>query len=255
MTLILTELSSLGIAMAADSAVTSVHKKTGVGYATPNAAEKLQVVPYLKAGISCWGLGSINGVSTDKWLSNFIKANTKCKSLQGFADKLAKQLNTQVSPSNSSDSRLGLHLAAFENHNGTPTPSFYHVHDGQSTSLGERGIYVDPNQFNANHDVPPQMFQQIANNGGAYITRNGDYQMYATIFHFLEKFFEQLKNQMGISIPNSQNLADRSEYLVFQIRTMSDIYRLSNLVPGIGGRIHYLTINPAGIHSQGIRFF
>lgn len=254
MTLVLTELSSLGIAMAADSAVTRTQIQTGLSHAIPNAAQKLQVIPHLNAGISCWGLGTIAGTPTDQWLSTFISSSASFTTLQSFANELARQLNTQVSPNTSGASRLGFHLAAFENYSGTPTPSFYHIHDGPSTTLQQRGITVNPNQFNANHDIPPQAFQQIADADRAWITRNGDYQLYANIFSLLENFFQQLQ-PLGISIPSSQNLLDRAEYLVFQIRTMSEIYRLSNLVPGIGGGIHYLTINQAGIHSQGVRYF
>jgi len=253
MTLVLTELSSFGIAMAADSAVTHTQTQTGLKYVIPNAAQKLQVVPHLNAGISCWGLGSINNIPTDQWLSNFINSSISLTTLQSFADELAIQLNAQVPPNTSGNSRLGFHLAAFENYTGVPTPSFYHIHDGPSTALQQRGITVNPHQFNANHDMPPQMTQQIVAQGW-YRTRNGDYQLYANIFGLLENFFQQLQ-PLGIIIPSPQNLTDRAEYLVFHIRTMIEIYRLSNLVPGIGGGILYLTINPAGIHSQGTKYF
>lgn len=254
MTLVLTELSSLGIAMAADSAVTHTQTQTGLKYVIPNAAQKLQVVPHLNAGISCWGLGSIAGIPTDQWLSNFISSSSAFTTLQGFANELSRQLNAQAPPNTSGNNTLGFHLAAFENYNGTPTPSFYHIHDGPSTTLQQRGIPVNPNQFNANHDVPPQIFQQTISAGQYWIIRNGDYQLYANIFSLLGSFFQQLQ-PLGIIIPSSQNLADRAEYLVFQIRTMTEIYRLSNLVPGIGGGILYLNINPAGIHSQGTKYF
>jgi hypothetical protein len=56
MTLIITELSQFGIAMAADSAVTYTDSNTGRSWAVPNAAKKLQSIPYLKAGVSCWGI-------------------------------------------------------------------------------------------------------------------------------------------------------------------------------------------------------
>lgn len=255
MTLILTELSPFGITMAADSAVTHTQIQTGLSYATPNAAKKLQVIPYLNAGISCWGAGTIAGISTDQWLAEFINSSTSLTTLQSFANELARQLNTLFPTNNSGSSRLGFHLAGFENYNGTSTPSFYHVHDGESTVLKRRGTTVNPQQFNANHDIPPPIFQQIIRTSSPpYVTRNGDYQLYAKIFRLLEQFFEQLQ-PLGIQIPHSQNLVDRAEYLVFQIRTVSELYRLSNLVPGIGGGIHYLTINPTGIHSQGIRYF
>jgi hypothetical protein len=254
MTLILTELSSFGIAMAADSAVTFTQTQTGLSYAIPNAAQKLQVIPHLNAGVSCWGLGNIAGMPADQWLSNFINSSTSFTTPQFFANELARQLNSQVPPNVSGQSRLGFHLAVFEDFNGTPTPSFYHIHDGPSTTLQQRDITVNPTQFNANHDVPPQIAQSIFSSGQASITRNGDYILYATIFGLLDSFFRQLQPQ-GIIIPNSQNLIDRAEYLVFQIRTMTEIYRLSNLIPGIGGGIHYLTINPTGIHSQGVKYF
>src|SRR4051794_9688353 len=68
MTLILTEISCHGIAMAADSAVTEIYTATGAAVATPNAARKLQPVPHLRAGLSCWGMGEIEDIPTDQWL-------------------------------------------------------------------------------------------------------------------------------------------------------------------------------------------
>lgn len=254
MTLILTELSSFGISMATDSAVTQTQRRTRLSRVTPNMAKKLQKIPYLNAGISCWGLGRIGGIPTDDWLSNFINTNSRRRTLKGFANELERQLNNQVSVNSRGNPRLGFHLAGFEDYNGVPTPSFYHIHDGQSTVLQQRHVTVNPNQFNANHDVPPQVYQQTINAGSVYITRNGDYQMYASVFQLLENFFQSLR-PLGISVPSSQNLADRAEYLVFQIRTMSEIYRLSNLVPGIGGGINYLTINQNRIHSEGVKYF
>jgi hypothetical protein len=255
MTLVLTELSSFGIAMAADSAVMCIQNQTGLIYVKPNAAQKLQVIPHLNAGISCWGLGTIAGTPTDRWLSNFINSNTLLTTLQSFANELAGQLNAQVVPNTSGENRLGFHLAAFEYYNGTPVPSFYHIHDGPSTTLQQRGITVNPNQFNANHDIPPSLSQQLIETGGGWaITRNGDYQLYGRLYFLLENFFHQLL-PLGIKVPHSQNLADRIEYLVFQIRTMSEIYRLSNLVPGIGGGIYYLAITPDGIYSKGVKYF
>lgn len=254
MTLLLTELSPLGIAMAADSAVTVRNQATGLTHAKPNAARKLQVVPHVTAGVSCWGLGSIGGTPTDQWLSHFIADSTSLSTLQALADELAERLNKVVPSNKKGTNRLGFHIAAFENHHDTPTPSFYHVHDGPSTALQKRGVSVDPHRFNANHDMPPSKFQSMVRAGEYYITRNGDYHLYARMFQLLEKFFAQLQ-PMGIRIPCSQDLRDRAEYLVFQIRTMSELYRLSNLVPGIGGRIDYLTISPDGIHSQGVRHF
>ena len=237
--------------MAADSAVTMINNVTGAIYARPNSAIKLQIIPYLNAGISCWGQGTIAGLSTDQWLSNFISVNSRRRQLGAFARELERQLNSQAVPN--ANGSLGFHLAGFENYQGNLTPSFYHIHDGPSTTLAGRNIPVVPNRFNANHDLSPSLVLQSVKNQNL-ITRNGDYQIYAQIFDLLDNFFLQLIPS-GIIIPHSQNLHDRADYLVFQIRTVSEIYRLSNLVPGIGGGIHYLTINVNGIHSQGIKYY
>ena len=249
-TLILTELSRLGIAMAADSAVTIIHD-TGEISVRSDAAMKLKKIPYLGAGISCWGEGTISEMSTDKWLSRFIHSNSAITQLGIFAEELAIQLNKEVTP-NARETSLGFHLAGFEDHQGVPTPSFYHIHDGPSQMLANRGIIVNPNRFNANPDIPPFLHQQLASNNKGYLVRNGDFRLYAMISESLTKLFEELRTE-GIVIPHSQNLSDRAEYLIFWIRTMIELYRLSNLVPGIGGGIHYLTISSGGIQSEGIQ--
>jgi hypothetical protein len=235
--------------MAADSAVT-VKTKTGRRYVEPGGATKLQAVPSLNAGVSCWVAGAIGSQPTDQWLTDFIHANSTLPSIRAFAQYLATELQSVLGSGSGTQPRLGFHVAGYEEYGGRRVPSFYHVHDGPSTTLAGRGISIDPTVFNANHDMPPAEFQRLPR-GIGWITRNGDYQFYAQLFMLLEKFFHEVA-ELGIIIPHSQELSDRAEYLVFQIRTVSKLYRMSNLVPGIGGGISYLTISPDGIHGQGV---
>ncbi|MCK5138556.1 MAG: hypothetical protein KAQ85_01835 [Thermodesulfovibrionia bacterium] len=255
MTLILTELSGRGITMAADSAITLRNRQTGLFYISHERAKKLQEIPYLNAGISCWGMGQIDTKSTDKWLSDFIQSNSGIETLSEFAEKLVSKLNDLIPNNDNGEPRLGFHLSGFEKNNDQePIPSFYHIHDGPSEVLRDREIDINSNQFNANHDMPPLIFKRdILSQRKAYITRNGDYTLYAQLFNGIETFLRSIAND-GIIIPHSIDLEDRAEYLVFQIRTMAELYRLSNLVPGIGGAIDYLTIDSNGIHSSGTRY-
>lgn len=255
MTLILTELSPLGIAMAADSAVTFANPATGLRYALPNNANKLQVIPYLNAGISCWGIGQISAKPTDDWLADFIEANTAISKLGDFANALSEELNKKAPKNADGANHLGFHLAGYEAFGGRHTPSFYHIHDGPSSTLAQRGIEVNPYQFNANHDGPPKVIEEEFAANRYLLTRNGDYNLYAQIFGKLQDFFDLLRLQQGILIPYSHNLNDRADYLVFQIRTVSEIYRLSNLVPGIGGRIDFMTVSQFGVNSLGSKFY
>src|SRR3972149_6975541 len=77
MTLILTELSSNGIAMAADTAVTLMirpHNRNPYSKVLQGGV-KLLPVPDLNAGVSYWGLGQLNGMPTDDWLNDFFVRN------------------------------------------------------------------------------------------------------------------------------------------------------------------------------------
>lgn len=88
MTLILTELSHYGIAMATDSALTETLLKPDgtIGDKDYYGARKLFTVPKLSAGISYWGWGDIPnpGASwedkdklfrTELWLPYFLETN------------------------------------------------------------------------------------------------------------------------------------------------------------------------------------
>jgi hypothetical protein len=254
MTLVLTELSPLGIAMAADSAVTRVNTVTGAALAIPNAARKLHVIPNLRAGISCWGLGQLGTQRTDEWIEAFIQRNHNVATLGEFAQMLATEVENVIGPSLDGQGRLGFHLAGFVEDAGEQIPTFYHVHDGPSTEMAGMGINVDPHHINANQDIPPSRFRIARSGGQILMTRNGDFQLYALLFDRLTRYFEEIAAH-GVFVPQTMNIEDRADFLVFQIRLISDIYRMSNLIPGIGGGIHYLAILPSGIQSTGIRYF
>jgi len=247
MTLVITELSPDGIAMVADSAVTLTNLASGARSVLPTPAKKLQYVPYLNAGVSCWGMGRIGAATTDDWLSNFIASGSALSSIGAFASALASALQVEVGDSPDGKCRLGFHVAGFEPYNGNQVPSLFHVHDGPSSTLAARGIKVEPKRINANHDMPPRSPGTL---GRGWITRNGDYQLYAALDKHLASFFGALQS-IGIIMPHSTNVSDRADYLVFQARLVADIYRLSNLHPGIGGPIEFLAMTPSGLSTQG----
>jgi hypothetical protein len=253
MTLILTEISHLGIAMATDSAVTFTVDVSGASWAVPSAAKKLQIIPSLNAGISCWGLGQVGTTKTDVWLADFIRRHDRSASIETLARSLASELNSMLGPNSDGKPTAGFHVAGFLHDDLGEAASLFHVHDGPSTALAAQGITIDPHVFNANHDIPPARTRAAVSQGQTIILRNGDYHLYAQLFQKLEELFTSLR-PLGISIPHSRHLLDRVEYLVFQIRTVAEIYRQSNLVDSIGGAIPFLAISQAGIHTHGVRF-
>jgi len=250
MTLILTEISEFGIAMAADTAISiptlSPANRTYF-WRVYYGATKLRPIPKLRAGISYWGqqrIGYRDDMDTDVWLLNFIRSNeNRYATLDDFAILLQNELRQNVSEiTDEEDLRygtIGFHLAGYVEREGQRLPAFYHIHNGQS----ERFQNINPRIVNANLDFPPQPSPTRP-----YITRNGDFQtVYAPFFEIMNALLNHLEST-GVQIP-PPSLQGRAEFLAFQIRAVRDLYRLSNLLPHIGGEIVTLTISPQGIQS------
>ena len=222
----------------------------------------MQVIDKLNAGISVWGEGKIppnkpNNTPTDIWLQDFINSQrANYNSLNDFAILLENELRLHIAPINVKNDPLGtigFHLAGFVDYNGIDTPTFYHIHNGISQALSARGVTVNPTIVNANHDLPPSIAQQALSKGIIYLTRNGDFTIYAALFQYLDAFLKKLSVYGVLTIPHSRNLRDRAEWLRFQIGTMSELYRLSNLhLPTIGGKIDTLLITPSSVDKCGL---
>lgn len=254
MTLVLSELSRFGIAMAADSAIT-FHEFLPTGESRLRVvlgAKKLQLIPKLNAGISVWGQGSIrigdDVINIDTWIENIItEKEDDYDSLDSFANLLASEIRTFIQPIDVSHNpwgTVGFHLAGFVDYEGEPTQTFYHIHNGRSQALEMRGETVDdPSIVNANHDFPPNMARAFSGRLVWYRTRNGDLRIYNRLFGLLEQFLRRIERETHIVIPHSTSIADRAEWLKFQIKTMAELYEFSNLeARTIGGDIATLTI-------------
>ncbi len=267
MTLVLTEISRFGIAMAADSSVISDIPLPNDEVVTRvlTGVKKLQIIPKIQAGISIWGEGEIKvddkTYPTDIWLEYFIKEREDdYTSLHDFAVLLQDELRTCIPPIDVNNLQeeygtIGFHLAGFVNWQEQMTPTFYHIHNGRSQVLESRGIInYDPSIINANYDLPPDIARERLNYvDRPPIWRNGDYQIYAAMFGAIVDLFRNLKINYEINMPYTVSLDDRAKWLRFQIRIMAelfdefrDINHPSYSVSPIGGDIITLTVSSNG---------
>lgn len=255
MTLVLTEITRFGIAMAADSAITFREPLPagGTRIRVVRGANKLQVIRGLNAGISMWGKFSLNDdlISMDTWIENLItEREDDYDSLESFATLLAFEANNHIQPINVTQDpfgTVGFHLAGFVDFEGETLQTFYHVHNGRSQALEMRGETVaNPSVVNANHDFPPSMAIELSGRLVWYRTRNGDLKVYNRLFGLLEGFLRHVEQESHIIIPHSTSITDRADWLKFQIRTMAELYEFGNLERTIGGDIATLTITADG---------
>jgi hypothetical protein len=241
MTLVITELSTFGIAMVADSAVTSTEEVPS-GRAISRVltgVQKLQPVPYLNAGLSVWGLGELptssGRVSTDLWLFDFIQEHESIESLDDFANTLAAELQRVAGDV---DEPMGIHLAGYVDVDGEDLPTFYHVRNND----GDFRRGYDIHDFVPGQDFPPQAVDQ-----GWYRTRNGDYGAYAVLSSAVEAALAHIQQDptLDLTVP-SESLQGRVAYLAAWLRFVSDLYASSSLLRTIGGEISALGIAPTG---------
>ena len=255
MTLILTEISRIGIAMAADSAVLQRTPRPDgtVAENVLSGVVKLRQIPKLNAGISIWGRGEINycGVryATSDWLEYIIKnRENEYNSLEDFARLLETELRLLITDFNLQRYPLGdigFHLAGYSDWEGRKVPDFWHIHNGFSQALEMRGIRMDPDRVNANHDMSPRLLSCFLEMFGAYVTRNGDFPEYVELFEVVNMRLAEFARR-GFIIPCPPTLENRARWLRFQIQLMSELYGFSNRPQIIGGQIPTLTITPEG---------
>ena len=274
LTLIITEVSSLGIVMVGDTAQT-IDSVNSEGLIVDRAFFGLvRVLPVhkLQAGLSYWGWAKMppnadNGRWMDWWLQNIIdrRAND-----YDTLDELACLLQTElrrvvpwlsdeeleVIPFGSGE----VHLAGFVDLGRTRAPSFWHIHNGGSQTLPSRRI--DPHIVNANHDCPPRTSRRLFREEQSYVTRNGDIEAYG---RFLERhlmaYVKELGRELGYVVP-IPSLGTRAEFRSAQIRFISALYEASGVIEdcvvrqmtkGIGDQVTTLAMTSERIQSYYTR--
>ena len=220
MTLILTELSQAGIAMAADSAISYYEPNGNIKHVDHKGWKKLLWVPRIRAGVSYWGfVGKVVSQRFDEWLEDRI-ASQNYRDLRNFADFLADELNSKCrnQPLDSNEC-VGIHVAGYHSwEDNVRRPTFYHVHNGHghilyqgTVAVAARGMNGQPIQrllptnptwvwaprglFQVNDDFPNHNRSPADNlamfSGGPYLTRNGDIGHYILIGDALQEVSDQ----------------------------------------------------------------
>jgi len=274
LTLIITELSYLGIVMAADTAQT-IECRNALGIIEDRAFLGLtKVLPVLKlqTGLSYWGWAKMppdsqSGTWTDWWLRSFIANNEgNFESIGDLAALLEKELRKLVPPLTDDELKVmpfgngGVHLAGYVDMKDGRAPCFWHVHNGRSQALPNKKI--DPKIVNANFDVPPERYLEFEKRGATVVIRNGDIEAYARLFEkYLKEYFLEAGKEMGIVIP-VPTIVHRSEFWRAQIRFMSELYGCSGVLSegtikqmsrDIGDEVTVLIITKDGIRSYYTR--
>jgi hypothetical protein len=269
MTLILTELSRVGIAMAADSAISQYRGDGSLKYLDRDWV-KLLKVPRIQAAVSYWGyIGKVTNQNFAAWLQARIDSRSYTD-LSSFADFLALELNSACrNKPLSANECVGLHVAGYAPwQDGGVRPVFYHVHNGHGTTevtientengqtrLIPKWIGESRKLFEKHQDFPDlndlDRSRAILANG-YYLTRNGDYFVPGLIAQALSNALALVNTIPNVRVPREPDrLIGRLAWLRLIMETVIRIYRCSNLGRHIGGRVLTLGVTEDGRYLAG----
>jgi len=215
----------------------------------------------LGVGISLWG--NYLPPQPELWVPAFLAKEeaSGASNIHSLASHLEAELRAAcplARPVGGVQATVGFHVAGFD----SGYPILYHVHNGVSQALSARGITVNPQLINANQDLDlPSAQALVASSATAsYLTRNGDFRLYAIISHFLDPLLgplDPLRQGPGLTtgfgtlyIPGGNTLRHRADYLAAQVRLVSTLLGVSNITallgtnsPHIGGEILALELD------------
>lgn len=269
MTLLLTECSTAGIVMAADSAIT-MYRHGKVVETDKRQWRKVLKVPSIGAVIGYWGfIGSITASRFDEWLERTL-ASVTFSDLPSLAQAIADALNAAChNKPLKDDHAVGVHIAGYHAWDDlVRRPMFYHVHNGpgeyriehvlQPLLQGNRLVEVRPvwvggprTLFEPHRDLPRAdlpIEASIAAIDNGYTTRNGEFYYYSVVWEALQRSFNYLNLIKGFSIPSDPSKAlARKGLLIAAVEMMIRLYKCSNRSRIIGGAVTAEAVGPNGI--------
>ena len=269
MTLVLTELSNAGIAMAADSAITHIDDQGNIREIDQQGWKKLLRVPSIYAGVSYWGMiGAITNDRFDGWLRRVIQEEENYNDLRSFAEHVKTRLNEAAGNRPLADKQeVGIHVGGFAPWpDGQIRPFFYHVHNGHGEykltpilepGQPERLVQIEaewvsqPRElFSVNQDFP-KANQSLEDNlrvlESRFITRNGHFLLYAIMWPRFSEAIVIMNLIPNISVPRDpNNLNSRKGFLHVMLQIMIRIYECSNQCRVVGGEVSSLGIRQNG---------
>ena len=270
MTLLLTECSTAGVVMAADSAITKIDTKGRIVEVDQPGWLKVLKAPKVRAVVGYWGfIGQIHPGRFDEWLSKAIEQATY-SDLPSLATALADTLNKACRHKPLPDDYCaGVHVAGFHPWNdGQLRPFFFHVHNGPGQFVIQHETQLLPppfgqnlievrrqwvsgprTLFNRHQDFPfenTSLEENIRRLQRRYLTRNGDFFYYSVVWDALERSFNYFNLIPNFSIPRNDTLGPRRGLLHAALETTVRVYRCSNQSKIIGGKVVSVATGPDG---------
>jgi hypothetical protein len=237
MTLVVSEISSLGIVMTGDSAVTR-------GASSESGAVKVQYSPVANVGFALWGNAGVDRRRLDHWLAEFISdriSETDC--VADIGNRLADDLNKILIKSGVvwKTLRRGIHVAGYKK----GIPVLFHVHTGhEDEPAHELRLYKDFPDLRL--QLSDADFRQLLNSHRSFHLRNGYYPLFVPLFEASQEYANALALRFNIQFPRP-SLEGRLEYYELLVRFVAGTLKASGVAPAVNDTLSSIAFNAEGL--------
>lgn len=236
MTLVVSDISSLGIVMVGDSAVTRSDGSVVSG------ALKVQYSEAANMGFALWGTAGVDNRRLDFWLADFISNGIKAgDTVEAVGKRLADDLNPILLKSGNSWSSMvrGIHVAGFRN----GLPVLFHVHCGHDNEPAhELRLYKD---YPDDQNWSESFFERTLSFGFIHL-RNGYHPLFAPLFQRALQYAGDLRANFNIQIPHP-SLDGRLEFYKLLVRYVAGTLKASKLTPGVNDALSAIGFTVNGL--------
>lgn len=235
MTLIVSEISSYGIVMVGDSAIT--RKKNGSA-AYHDGCVKVQFSEKARIGFSIWGRANVGNRRMDEWLSEFIEKRIgDNEPIESVGQRLADELNAELKAEQQCFQR-GIHIAGYVDN----LPVLWHVHSGH---LDEA-----PHEIKLYRDYPPTNMEvwereEAFGSGGFWQLRNGRFKHFSVLFEHVQSYTETLREILGTTFP-PPDIKGRLEFYKMLIKFVAGVLQVSDQDRSVNDQLSWVAFDRYG---------
>jgi len=240
MTLVVSDISTHGIVMVGDSAVTC--RKPGQPEEVVSNAVKVQYCPNANIGIAMWGYANAGSKRLDHWVASFLENDVGASdTVEGVGERLARKLNLILSRSGKKwkDLVCGFHVAGFRE----GLPCLYHVHCGHDNEPAhELSLHKD---FPDDQKWSEYFFNYLLQHSFIHL-RNGYHPLFGPLFDNILEYSKALRANFNISFP-TKTLQARLDFYKLLVKFVAGVLPISGLAPRVSDKLSSIAFTPDGL--------
>lgn len=240
MTLVVSDISHLGIVMVGDSAVTQQH--SNLPPQIVSSAVKVQYSAIANIGVAMWGYADVSNQRLDYWMAEFLQNSIQSSdSVEDIGIRIADKLNPMLSATRKpwKDMVCGFHVAGYRQ----GLPCLFHVHCGHyNEPAHELRLYKD---FPDDKGWSERHFEFMLRFKFMHL-RNGYHPLFVPLFDRVIEYSNTLRAQFDISFPQ-RTLHGRLKFYKLMVRFVAGVLDASGERQAVNDQLSAIGFNKDGL--------